>query len=54
VKIGSLDEARQYLSEALALQPGLSARWLEANHPLAIAEKRAVYIAALREAGLPE
>ena len=53
VKIGSLDEARQYLSEALALQPGLSARWLEANHPLAIAEKRAVYIAALREGRTP-
>jgi TolB-like protein/Flp pilus assembly protein TadD len=54
VKLGAMDDARRFVGEALKIQPGLSARWLEANHPLALPEHRLNYIAALRLAGLPE
>jgi adenylate cyclase len=54
VLLGEMREAQQRVREAIRVQPGLTATWLESNHPLSRPEDRTMYIGALREAGLPE
>jgi tetratricopeptide (TPR) repeat protein len=51
---GRLHEAREALNATLAMQPALSAAWVEESHPLARQEDRRLYVEGLRLAGLPE
>jgi adenylate cyclase len=49
---GDLDMARHALSEAMRLQPSLSADWVERYYPIVDRKGRAMYAEGLRAAGL--